>query len=98
MPAELRAGWGAAEFYTTDQVTAVIKRLGFQGPHVALAYAAFTTRADFGSVAPSAPAQIDYDAAREIMERAAPGVLAATYQQGPMSNAEAGNRYGVGGL
>ena len=93
LPAELRAGWGAAQFYTPDQVAAVIKRLRLEGPHEALAYATFTTEADFAGLGQT---KIGYDEARSVMARAAPGVLSATYRHDPMSNSDAANRYGIG--
>ncbi len=98
LPAELQAGWGAAPFYTPGQVAAAIRRLKLEGPHAALAYAAFTTQSDFETVESALRGQIGYDEARKLMERTAPGVLSATYQQSPMSNSDAAGRYGLGGF
>jgi hypothetical protein len=93
LPVELRAGWGAAQFYTPDQVATVIRRLRLEGPHTALAYAAFATEADFAAIGAT---EIGYEEARNLMARAAPGVLSATYRQDSMSNSDAANRYGIG--
>ena len=98
LSAELSAGWGAAEFYTPGQVATVLRRLKLRGSAVALAYAAFTTRGDFETVGSDLPGRIGYDEARELMNRAAPGILSAAYRQGPMSNTDAASRYGVGGF
>ena len=98
LPAELQAGWGPAKFYTPGQVAAAIRRLELEGPHAALAYAAFTTEGDFETFGSVVPGQIGYAEARKLMERAAPGVLSATYRQNPMSNSDAASRYGLGGF
>jgi hypothetical protein len=76
----------------------VIKRLKLDGSHAALAYAAFLTPGDFEIVQSGPLGEISYEEARKLMERAAPGVLSATYRQSPMSNSDAASCYGVGGF
>jgi hypothetical protein len=98
LPAELQAGWGAAQFYAPGQVARAIQQLKLGGPYAGLAYAAFMTEPDFDAVDATLRGQIGYAEAREVMEHAAPGVLSGAYRQGAISNSDAASRYGVGGF
>ncbi len=93
LPAQLRSGWGAAQFYTPGQVTAALKHLRLGGRYVAIAYAGFLSEEDFASVVGSLPVAISYEEARLALGR--PDRPWRGYWQGPISNAEAASRHGL---
>ena len=72
LPGELQADWGASDSYTVGQVAAALDRRGEGGRYVAVAYAAFLSKADYLSVAPSLPLVLPYDVARDLFRRAMP--------------------------
>ncbi len=96
LPAELRAGWGAGEYYTAGQVKAALGRLHLHGRYDAVAYAAYLTQEEFEAHAREFPQAMAYEDARRMFQRYGRSSWAG-YRQDPISDAQAASRYGLGG-
>ncbi len=96
LPPELKAGWGAAEYYTAGQVRAALGRLRLHGRFESIAFAAYLTKDEYDAHAAEYPMTMPYEDARRLFDRYGRSNWAG-YRQEPMSNAQAASRYGVGG-